>query len=1192
LDESSRTSVAVLIKNPTGEPVTIQDLQLGGKPIAEHLALSDPSKPNSPGKGVDWFDIRPRTIPAGGAAVILLGCVAKELRAPVAGNRAPIAGNGRPKLELAAVTDKGAVELSCPAPKPDRLKVACAAFDKDLKVLTVMVRNDAAEPVAIETVELNGKRVEPQVKGSPVPPGMVAVLKMDLSAPLKLSADCTLRVAGKGASATAWFRAYPAESLNYPFYGMHADKRDLEEKHMDVYVTRMEANAQIGHEIEKNGGTIPDALAKRLTSQAEQFGKTKDAWAWYVQDDAGWGRPRPQTLIGLGRFLREHGSPQAQFVCNPADTYRYAWTHDFYMNYLYHCTGQGADPTVFPEGRSLDLIRELNEPAPILYLVDTVGQGVRWITPAEEELASYAMLGRGARHFGWFLIPSVWDQGAELRGGIDSLEDRPWRYQEGATACVPVWNLVGNIAGVLKPLQPYLATSARLPADRHPEGVEVLPLLCKDDLVVTVLLNRRLRCLYPRDFPDGKSHGGIKLMPQRELLISHKLPKWVQPVRVMAFDHDRGLRDLRFNVLDDAIFVNVDAVDTATLLLVCPTGEVAAKLVQGINQAIFATTGAATPTQVRVGPGGNTTVTVGRANLVKRLPTIGGSPIRPDAFGSPENLPKRRWDVPDAGYRAALSVQGPLAGGTWVRASLPVEPGPLGPLGYFDPRSVAVVVNRKKLTVRVDCVQPVSGAAEGAKPSPPAGENAPSVYVQLPDELKAGETLTLHAYWTYAAAPGKETAALPDAEKPKEAVAAKTGGVEGFLLSAVEHHIKAKALESLSLSSEAKTYCAWAEARDPDGALLVERPLKKAAEREWELAEEIDLPDAATWVAAFAADRTGRVVGVELRAPLPADPLREIARVAGQVEALSCAGDGSWLLVGADKVYALDASGKGRGAVDLGENRRQQERYGPGRNVEQVAVRADGKAAFARTFRWNATTRQYENSFIQLLSPEGKPIARAECDWREGARFAADGTIRAAQLRGGKPVAISVDPVTGAVSDVSPPKTPEPIAAAGKAQLMIRRDPTKPRKPVVMLDGKEQYEVEWPPYTSQRFLLSDGRLLVATTQGIVRLTDAKGKQAWQVRKASRIDSVVVVEAKGLVAIAWKRYPHTWDWWCVPTLELLSLKDGKTQTLYEGVKGDDLGHLGTDLRLAASADGSRLFLGAQDGRIYALDVMAR
>ena len=194
----------------------------------------------------------------------------------------------------------------------------------------------------------------------------------------------------------------------------------------------------------------------------------------------------------------------------------------------------------------------------------------------EEELASYAMIGRGVVFPGWFLAVSLWDQGGDRHGGLDRLETMPWRYQQGAVACKQVWDHVGRIAGVLRLLAPHLAQSVPLAGQLREDRLEVLPVYCRDDLVVTVLLNRRLRCTYPRDYAGRPLSGGIRLAPLRNVIVEQPLPPWITPAAVLAVDHDRGLRPLEFAPGDGQITVKIDAVDAVTTLLVCPTQSMAA----------------------------------------------------------------------------------------------------------------------------------------------------------------------------------------------------------------------------------------------------------------------------------------------------------------------------------------------------------------------------------------------------------------------------------------------------------------------------------------------------------------------------------------------------------------------------------------------------------------------------------------
>lgn len=1181
LDGADRTTLLIVVRNRSAQPVEIRDLKIAGVPLAAHLEPADPRNPRSPGRGVDWYDVRPRTLPPGGAGAILLGYVARALREPA--------------LDLRAVTSAGEADLSCPAPPPETLKVACAAFSADLRTLTVLLRNDGPAPAALGAVEFNGRTVPARLRGSPVPPGHLAALELDVAA--AYAEPCVLRVDGSAGRATAAFRAFPAESLNYPFWGQHADRRDLAEKNMDVHVTRLEGNAQVAEEIERHGGRMPETLERNLARRAAEFGRAPGAWAWYMQDDAGWGRPRPQTLLELGAFLRERGSPQPQFVCNPADLRRYAWTHDLYMNYHYHVTGESPDPAVFGGERSLDEIRTLNEPAPVLYLVDAVGQASRWITPAEEELASYAMLGRGARLFGWFLVPSVWDQGTTLHGGIDPLETRPWRYQEGATACVPVWNLIGEIAGFLKALQPLVAASAPFGGRLRRDGLEVLPVLCRDELLIVVLLNRRLRCTYPRHFPDGSSWGGIELKPHRGVTVTPPLPPALGPIgRVLAFDHDRGFRDVPFRLEAGKLSLDVDAVDTATVLLA------------GAPEAIE-----------RI-----------RADASGRLKGAArGNPVRPHAVFTPRDASPASWADPSRTSRAEIRIAGPRPAGSWIRAALPRDPSSLG---FFNPHSVTAFASSAALEAKVDCFRPVYRPAEGARPwsvsggdanasleADPEGlrivsrwkdgrygtvrlgaaldprydvleirreiagrlepilhlqsgsrsravnlraalegnprsagelvpgvegrlplsrihwralpgaddpgvtsaalgaqiyegvyrfgeirqaRSAPLVYVRLPREVRAGETFLAHVYWHDAPFPPEDTPFLPETQRPADAADAEVGPAEGFGLAAAD---------AGGITLQAQAECAWIEARDAEGRLLGGEALRTSDGRRWTWRAR----PAGAPVRAYAASASGRVVAVDLERPPEAPRLRELVRVAGQVESLACAPDGKFLVVGADRVYAFDGEGRSRWTFDLGENRRQAPRTGPGRNVDRVAVRPDGSVE-ASTFRFDEKSRRYENAVTVILSPDGKEQGRIPYDWK----------------------------------GAGAPRDPDP----------------------------------WPPYSLHRFRLADGSRVAATTQGLVQRLGAGGAPVWEIRRPGRIDAAILLEDRGRLVLAWKRYPHRYDWQCVPTLEVLSLADGSTLRRAEGVPHDDFGHFGTDLRLAAARDG-RIFLGDASGRVY-------
>ena len=1274
LAEAERASVMVLVRNTTAAPVTVRDLRLGGRPIAEQAAW-DYNRDHKLGRGVDWWLVRPRVVPAGGAAAIFLGHVVRGLR--------------EPKLALEAVTDGGTFELPCPAPKVEPLRVAAVAFDRDLAGLRLMVRNDTDANVAVESVELNGRQVPVDVVGSPIPPRMLAIVKLAPPRPMKLGEDCTVLLAGDGGKrATAWFRAHPAEALTYMFYGRHCDARDLAAKHIDVPVTHKEAGAEVAKEMDRSGGKLTGPIARRMAERARSFGRDPAAWAWYMQDDAAYGRPRPQSLLDLGRFLREHGSPQLQTLCNPADAARYAWTHDQYLNYSYLCTGRGRDPTVFGGGRSIGGLLSLNAPAPVIYLVDAVGQRTRWITPAELEMASYAALGRGARHVGWFLGPSLWEQGGELRGGIDPLDNRPWRYQEGATACPVVGETIGRIARAFHVLAPYLAFSAKLPARPIRRDTEVLPLLCGRDLAVAVVLNRRVRSVYPRDGRPGEGSGGVRLEPGPRCYIQHALPPWFAARRVLAFDHDRGVRKLAFRSSKGFVCAALDALTTATLVLSCRTEELAEKL---------------------------------QAELAALPRAPGGSPLRPDAVFRPGAMAGGKWHDRNAGYRAAVAVPAAAREGTWLRAELPVEADrAYEPTGTFDANSVRVFCGDVEAASRVDYARalyrPAAGVAGWRTDDPNVriepcaagvritsthrrgygivhadfrldanydvleiqhdldGPIAPILaYSRLaaggrqdaglnlrahltraevwreaetlgpaqPGELslsrvrwvdcirgaeakrgrRAGGAATLRlqvydgtyrfggirqvrrrpavyfripagkppqkvlAYWDYVERP-TSAGVLADDARPANPLPAAAGPAEGAGVAHVECRITDQAVERLNVRAQGAGGRGWIEMRDSAGTLLAWRRMS-SQEGGMRHFGRPPVPPGTAHIRAWLTGH-GRVLAVDLREPAGAR-LKPVARVGGQVETLAAAPDGSWLLVGADKVYALAADGTQRWAVDLGTNRRQQDRFGPGRNVEKVAIRPDGLAALAFTFRFDPRTRQYGGGTVLALAPNGRTVRKETCAWNAPPRFGADGAIRFQRgPAGGKPVAMRLDPVSGTVSaaEAAPPSE----RRAGPYALRTSGRP--PRTGTVLWDGKPIFQLTFPPYPLHVMLRPTGQVAAATTQGVIQLHDAAGKVAWRIRRPGRIDDAVLLEGPSLLAIAYKRYPHRWDWLAVPVVELIALADGSSKGAFEGEPADDFGNFGTDLRLAADRSGRIVYVGDQAGRLYCLDVPSR
>jgi hypothetical protein len=265
----------------------------------------------------------------------------------------------------------------------------------------------------------------------------------------------------------------------------------------------------------------------------------------------------------------------------------------------------------------------------------------------------------------------------------------------------------------------------------------------------------------------------------------------------------------------------------------------------------------------------------------------------------------------------------------------------------------------------------------------------------------------------------------------------------------------------------------------------------------------------------------------------------------------------------------------------MGENRRQPDAHGSGRNIEQVAIRPDGQFGFARTFRYAPAERQYQNSRLLVLQPGGEAGEPIPCDWKTKPFFADDGAIvigRADATGLGR-----IDPETGALSSVEKPG--EVRVDAGEYHL-VHRGAGRGSRTLLYRGEDELTEIPLPPYPLHKLLTSQGSVVIATTQGLVQTVDREGKTVWTQRRLERIDAALLLEEQNLLAIAYKQYADRSSWVATPVLELLSLEDGTRMKIYEGEPADDFGHYGTDLVLSAAFEARLLFLGDFAGRLYA------
>jgi hypothetical protein len=408
-------------------------------------------------------------------------------------------------------------------------------------------------------------------------------------------------------------------------------------------------------------------------------------------------------------------------------------------------------------------------------------------------------------------------------------------------------------------------------------------------------------------------------------------------------------------------------------------------------------------------------------------------------------------------------------------------------------------------------------------------------------------------------------------------VAARAGEATGFGLAGVSADVTAAGLRSLRLATAGQADRGWVEARDPAGRLRVQAPLHSAGDGAWELAGPVALPSGkgpnVTWTAWLAA--AGRTVAVNLREPDATNPLRPAAEVSGQVEALSAAPDGSFCLVGSDKVRAISADGTIRWSAELGTHRRQQDRFGPGRNIDTVAIAPDGRSAFAWTYHFDPQAKQYSEGLLVVFDPAGRELARRATHWKTPPVYMPDGRIRFADPAG---QAGAINPATGE----DQPAGPAPAdARSGAYELRVRGLPG--RSADLLQAGRKVTTLQLHPYPLHRRVLADGRSVVATTQGRLTVYRPDGSRAVDLHRSGRIDDLLVDADRGLLAIAYKSYPRRWDWQAEPVVEIISLANGRSVRTLRAPARSDRGQLGTDLRLAAGGD--RVYLGDTWGRVF-------
>jgi hypothetical protein len=251
-----------------------------------------------------------------------------------------------------------------------------------------------------------------------------------------------------------------------------------------------------------------------------------------------------------------------------------------------------------------------------------------------------------------------------------------------------------------------------------------------------------------------------------------------------------------------------------------------------------------------------------------------------------------------------------------------------------------------------------------------------------------------------------------------------------------------------------------------------------------------------------------------------------------------------------------------------------------------VGIGPDGEHGFAWTFSFDSEKKLWRNAKLEVLDADGRVSHERVTHWQQRPVFGASGHLWWAPADGSAHQML--DPGTGRDTVAEMPVSRANPAAGGFWIETIGAG-WPPRLSRMMREDQPRYEVQWPAYALHRRPLPGGRLAIGTTQGHVHLLDGGGRLRWQITRPSRIEQIVPLPTRGLLAVARKEHAQRWGWSARPIVELLRLSDGSIVRTWKASAVDDMGHLGTDLQLAADERGTALFLGDSAGRIFRINL---